>query len=67
MIVLTVFLSILNQMYFHLVENQKENCHRGHIPFNVKINGNIVLSVYQISHLFAIFFAFCLRGSRLWV
>ena len=32
MIVVTVFLSILNQMEFHLVENRKENCHHDHIP-----------------------------------
>ena len=32
MIVVTVFLSILNQMDFHLVQNRKENCHHDHIP-----------------------------------
>ena len=42
--VVTVFLSILNQMEFHLVQNWKENYH-DHIPFNMKGNGNIVLSV----------------------
>ena len=31
MIVVTVFLSILNQMEIHLVENRKENCHHDHI------------------------------------
>ena len=45
-IVVTVFLSILNQMGFHLVKNQKENCHHDHIPFSVKGNGNIVFSVH---------------------
>ena len=35
MIVVTVFLSILNQMEFYLVQNQKENCPHDHIPFNV--------------------------------
>ena len=44
-IMVTVFLSILNQMEFHLVENQKENCHHDHIPFNGKGNVNIVFSV----------------------
>ena len=44
MIVVTVFLSILNQMEIHLVQNRKENCHHDHIPFNVKGNGNIVFS-----------------------
>ena len=46
MIVVTVFLPILNQIEFHLVQNRKENCHHYHIPFNVKGNGNIVFSVY---------------------
>ena len=44
-IVVTVFLSILNQMDFHLVQNRKENYHHDHIPFNVKGNRNIVFSV----------------------
>ena len=39
MFVVTVFLSILHQMEFHLVQNQKENCHPDHIPFNLKGNG----------------------------
>ena len=47
MIVVAVFLSILNKIDFHLVQNQKENCHHDHIPFNVKGNGNIVFSVYD--------------------
>ena len=45
MIVFKVFLSILNQMDFHLDQNRKENCRRDHIPFNLKGNGNIVFSV----------------------
>ena len=45
MIVVGVFLSILNQIEFHLVENRKENCQQNHIPFNVKGNGNIVFSL----------------------
>ena len=32
-------------MEYHLVQNQKENCHHDHIPFNMKGNGNIVFSV----------------------
>ena len=48
MIVVTVFLSILNQMEFHLVQNRKENCQHDHIPFNVKGNGNRVLSRRQL-------------------
>ena len=46
MVVVTVFLSILNLIEFHLVQNRKENCHKDHIPFNVKGNGNIVFSVH---------------------
>ena len=45
MIVVTVFLSILNQMELHLVQNRKENYHHDHIPFNVKGNGSVVFSV----------------------
>ena len=48
MIVGTVFLSILNQMDFLLVQNRKENCHHDHIPFNLKGNGNIVFSMYAL-------------------
>ena len=43
----TVFLSILNQMEIHLVQKRKEYCHHDHIPFNLKGNGNIVFSVYS--------------------
>ena len=45
MTVVTVILSILNQMEFNLVQNRKKNCNHDHIPFNLKINGNIVFSV----------------------
>ena len=45
MIVVTVFLSILNRMDFHLDQNRKETCRHDHIPFNMKGNGNIVFSV----------------------
>ena len=44
MIVVTVFLTIFNQMEFHLVQNWKENCHQNHIPFNLRGNGILVLS-----------------------
>ena len=44
-IVVTVFLSILNQMEIHLVQNCKENCHHNHIPLNLKGNWNQVFSV----------------------
>ena len=49
MIVVSVFLSILNQMELHLVQNGKEKCHHDHIPFNLKGNGNIVFSLYDPS------------------
>ena len=46
MIVVTVFLSILNQIEFYLVQNQNENYHHDDIPFNLKGNGILVFSVY---------------------
>ena len=39
LVMLTVFLSILNQMEFQLVQNRKENCQHDHVPFNFKGNG----------------------------
>ena len=42
-----LFLSILNQMESHLVQNRKKNCRHDHIPFNLEGNGNIVFSVYS--------------------
>ena len=45
MMMVTVFLSIWNRLDFQLVQNRKGNCHHDHIPFNVKGNGNRVLSV----------------------
>ena len=59
MIVVTIFLSILNQMDFHLVQNRKENCHHDHIPLNFKGNGNKVFSVQRRSH----FIKRCLDGN----
>ena len=41
---MTVFLSILNKMDFHMDQNRKENCHNDHISFNMK--GNRIL-VFQ--------------------
>ena len=46
MIVVTVFLSILNQMEFLLYQNRKKNCHHDHIPFNLKGNEILIFSVY---------------------
>ena len=34
--VVTIFHLIMNQMEFHMVHIQKENCHYGHIPFHSK-------------------------------
>ena len=45
----TVFRSILNQMELHLVQNRKENSHHDYIPFSLKGNGNIVLSVRAVA------------------
>ena len=50
MIVVTVFLSILNQMKFRSVWNQKENHPHDHIPFNVKGIGILVFSVSGARH-----------------
>ena len=48
MILVTVFLSILNQMEIHLVQNRKENCPHDHTPVNVKGIGSIVVSVQNL-------------------
>ena len=45
--VVTVFLSILNQMEFHLVQNRKENSYHDHLPFNVIGSGILVFSVQR--------------------
>ena len=42
----TVFLSILNQMEIHLVQNRKQNCHHDQIQFNLKGNRILVFSVH---------------------
>ena len=52
MIVVTGFLSIFNQMDFHLVQNRKENCHHDHIPFHLKGNRIQVFSVCDQSTTF---------------
>ena len=44
-IVVTVFLSILNPMEFHLVFNQKENCLHDQILSNLKAIRNVCLRV----------------------
>ena len=51
MIVVSVFLSILNQMEFLSVQNRNENCHCDHIPFDLKGNGNIVFWGCVTQHL----------------
>ena len=45
MIVVTVVPSSLNQIEFHMVQNQDVSCHHVHIPFNFKGNGNIFFRV----------------------
>ena len=47
--VVTVFLSIVNQIEFHFVQNEMENCHHKHVTFNLKGNRNIVFSVQTYS------------------
>ena len=47
MILVTVLLSILNQMEFHLLQNRKENCHQDYNPFNLKGNGIRIFSVWH--------------------
>ena len=42
----------MDQMEFHLFQNQKENSHHDHIPFNLKGNGNQVLSVSVVTESF---------------
>ena len=72
MIVVTVFLSILNQMDFHLVQNRKKNCHHDHIPFNVKGNANIVFSVYSVEERGLVTdrelpFLNCVEPNKIWI
>ena len=62
-IMVTDFLSILNQMEFHLVQNRKEYCHHDHIPLNVKGNGNIVFSVWERVISYREFICLC---SEVW-
>ena len=47
----TILLSTLNQMEFHLVQIRKENCQNDCILFNLKGNGNLVFSVYALYSL----------------
>ena len=47
MIMVTVFLSILNQMDIHLVQNRKENSHHDHTTFKSKGIGIEVFSVWR--------------------
>ena len=46
MILVRVFVSILNQMEFQLVQNRQDNCYCDHIPFNLKGNENLFLWAY---------------------
>ena len=68
---MTVFLSILNQLEFYLVQNRKGYYHHDHILFNLKGTGNIVLlSIHLLvpkftcKHLFLILLISCLFIHR---
>ena len=61
MILETVFLSILNKMEFHLVKNKIKNCHQDHIPFNLKVIGNIVYISYYFTSIYLI-----VLSHRIW-
>ena len=50
MIVVTVFLSLSNQMEFHLVKNRAENSHHDHISFNLKGKRNHFLWMFIEVH-----------------
>ena len=65
MIVVTDFLSNLNQMEFYLVQNRKENSHHNHIPFNVKGNENRVFSVYENAVQHVQMLALCSNASHM--
>ena len=47
MIILIVFILIMNQTEFPLVHNQKENCHKDHNSFNLKVIRILFLLVYK--------------------
>ena len=51
MIVVTIFLSILSQLNFRLIQNRKENCHHDDIPSNLEGNGNVVLCECEVKGL----------------
>ena len=44
MTVETIFLSILTQVEFHLVQNKNKNSHNNHVPFNLKKKQEIYFS-----------------------
>ena len=46
MILVTDFLSIMNQTEFHLVHNQDESCHYDYISLNLKIIRKLFLWMY---------------------
>ena len=51
MIVVTVFLFILFQLEFHLVEIERENCHHDHIPlYDGSKSFRAVLDILEKQH-----------------
>ena len=52
-IVVTVFLLIMNPTEIRLVHNQKENCHYGRIPFSLKGNREIKITIVYITKGFS--------------
>ena len=51
LIAVTVFITFLNQIEFHLVQNRKENSRYDYIPFILKGNQNIVFSLQFLHEL----------------
>ena len=47
----TAFLSILNQMEFHLVQNRRENCRHDHIQLNLKGKEILLISMHSMDCL----------------
>ena len=47
-----VFILIFNQIELRLVHNHKENCHCDYILFNIIVNENIFLYVYECARIF---------------
>ena len=66
MIVVTIFLSILKQMEFHLVLNWNENYHHDHIPFNLNGNRNLFPRVHETPRNKRAMFQYPRRETHFW-